>query len=229
MGCDIVMDPTNPYVYEFLTQFLQEAEGIFEEDIFFLGGDEVDSSCWEQNPAIAKWLTAHNMTASQLQQYFWQQVGSKVLPNINKTISIWEADALQIDPKSVPNGTIANVYQSLPTADKTVAAGMPTVVSIAGDHWYLDSECGGYNQNAWQCIYKVEPLSPYTKQHTDLFLGGETAMWGEVSVAYVRRRYAGGAAHVGCAGCALELTPLCVALLSMCVSTCVPGHQPPQL
>lgn len=56
---------------------------------------------------------------------------------------------------------------------------MNTVVSIAGEHWYLDSECGGYNQNAWECIYQVEPLNNFTAQHTDLFWGGETSMWGE--------------------------------------------------
>lgn len=186
MACPVVLDPTADYTYEFLAQFLGEMAAIFPEDIMFLGGDEVDTSCWDQNPTVAAWLKAHNMTSAELQPYFWEQMGQRVLPKLNKTISVWEADALQIAPTAVPKGTIANVYQSLSTADKTVAAGMPTVVSIAvrfdwrcgtltnrvdsscvnlsqGSHWYLDSECGGYNQNAWECIYKVEPLSSYTK------------------------------------------------------------------
>ena len=28
-----------------------------------------------------------------------------------------------------------------------------TVVSMAGDHWYLDSEAAGYNQHSWMSTY----------------------------------------------------------------------------
>jgi len=180
MACSDVLDVTKDETYEFLETFLVEIGSVFTDELLFLGGDEVDTGCWDRNPDVAAWLKAHNMTSAQLQPYFWEQMGTRVLPKLNRTLSIWENDQLQIDPTAVPKGTVANVYQSLPTADKTVDVGMPTVVSIAGDHWYLDSECGGYNQNAWECIYKVEPLtSNATKTHSDLMWGGEAAMWGE--------------------------------------------------
>ena len=51
---------------------------------------------------------------------------------------------------------------------------------------YLDGECGGYNQNAWQCIYNFKGpngswiMDPkWSQAQKDLFHGGETAMWGE--------------------------------------------------
>lgn len=125
MACSNVLDPTSSYTYDFLAAFLGEMAGIFIEPLLFLGGDEVHTACWDANPAVAKWLKEHNMTSSQLQPYFWQQMSAHVLPTLNKTIGVWEADALQIDPAALPNGTVANVYQSLSTANDTIARGMP--------------------------------------------------------------------------------------------------------
>ena len=184
MGCDIVLDPTNATTYDFLNAFFEEMMTIFEDEYVFLGGDEVDYTCWDANPKIAEWLKANGMNSSQLQQYFWAQVRERVLPAslAGRTISIWENDVLQIDPMDLPNGTVANVYQSKATADRTIGTyRMPSVLSIAGDNWYLDSQCSGYNWNSWKCRYTVEPTSNLTKQKhlLPLLLGGEGAMWGE--------------------------------------------------
>ncbi len=181
MGCDVVLDPTQDATYDFLNAFFGEMMTIFEDEYVFLGGDEVDYTCWDANPRVAKWLKKHNMNSSQLQQYFWRQMAARVFPVslANRTVQIWENDKLQIDPKDLPAGTVANVYQSLATSDQTVGTyGMPTVVSIAGDNWYLDSQCPGYNWNSWGCRYMVEPVTEVTRG-SPLFLGGESAMWGE--------------------------------------------------
>jgi hypothetical protein len=42
---------------------------------------------------------------SQLQQYFWQQMAARVLPALNRTIGVWEANSLQIDLQSLAPGT----------------------------------------------------------------------------------------------------------------------------
>ena len=36
---------------------------------------------------------------------------------------------------------------------ETLPEGINTVVSMAGDHWYLDSEASGYNQDSWKSTY----------------------------------------------------------------------------
>ena len=91
-------------------------------------------------------MKTKGLNASSTQQYFWQQMTAKVFPHLNKTISVWRAD----DPNrgafasNLPQGSVANVYQSLQTAwQQTLPAGVKTVVSMAGDSWYLDGECGG--------------------------------------------------------------------------------------
>jgi len=37
--------------------------GLFKDNFIHLGGDEVDTSCWSKTPAVAAWLTQHNLTA----------------------------------------------------------------------------------------------------------------------------------------------------------------------
>ena len=181
-----VLDPTQDAVYSMLNQFFTEMMTIFTDDYVFLGGDEVNTkTCFEGNKRIAKWMKAHNMTeGDQVQQYFWQQMTARVLPSSLKgrTINIWEADNMQIDPKMLPKGTVANVYQSKKTADITIGKyEMPSTLSIASQQWYLDSQPPGYNWNSWEARYTVEPTSNLTRkpEYLPLLLGGEGAMWGE--------------------------------------------------
>ena len=184
-GASGVLDPTQDATYVMLGKFLAEMMTVFEDEYVFLGGDEVDTkACFGGNPRIAKWMAAHNKTSDQVQQYFWEQMTARVLPTALKgrTVSIWENDQLQIDPTTLPKGTVANVYQSKQTADTTIGKyGMPSVLSIASDSWYLDSQPPGYNWNSWEKRYTVEPTSNLTAQprYLPLLLGGEGAMWGE--------------------------------------------------
>eukprot|EP00039_Didymoeca_costata_P000895 m.47835 g.47835 ORF g.47835 m.47835 type:complete len:715 (+) comp10536_c0_seq2:668-2812(+) len=186
-ACSDALDVTRPELYDFLLKFLSEMGEIFEGDYMFLGGDELDTSCFDNSPSIAAWMKAHGLNSQETQQYFWQQMTQKVFPSLNKTISVWEADGMQINMSNLPKNTVANVYQSISTAwQKTVPAGINTVVSMAGQHWYLDGECGGYNWNAWTCIYSFTGASgswlanpAWTAKERSLFLGGETAIWGE--------------------------------------------------
>ena len=180
-----VLDPTQDATYDMLNKFFAEMMTIFTDPYVFLGGDEVNTAeCFAGNPRIAKWMAAHNVTADGVQQYFWSQMTAKVLPSALKgrTINIWEADNMQIDPTTLPKGTVANGYQSKKTADITIGEyKMPSTLSIASQQWYLDSQPSGYNQNSWEKRYMVEPTSNLTKlpENRPLLLGGEGAMWGE--------------------------------------------------
>ena len=184
MGCPIVLDPTADATYDMLKRFLGEMAGIFSDPWLFLGGDEVDATCWDHNPAIAAWLKQHNMTSAQLQQYFWIQMQQRVLPGLNKTIGVWEDDTVQIDLSSLPSGSFVNVYGTFATANRTTSANKTTVVSLGRESWYMDiTFCNypyAYHANQWECAYDV---TLYDKSWTDLqrsyLLGGEAAMWGE--------------------------------------------------
>jgi hypothetical protein len=198
-ACSDALDPTRPELYTFLQAFLGEMASIFQDDYLFLGGDELATDCFDNSPTVAAWMRARGLNASSTQQYFWQQMTAKVFPHLNKTISVWRAN----DPNrgafisNLPRGSVLNVYQSLTTAwHQTLPAGVNTVLSMAGDRWYLDSESAGYNQNSWKSTYNFNAesvgrnswgaqgsggswfvLPNATKLEHAHMLGGETAMW----------------------------------------------------
>ena len=189
-ACSDALDVTRPELYDFLRTFLTEMGTIFDNKFLFLGGDELGSNCFDDSPTIAAWMKERGLNSSSTQQYFWQQMTAKVFPSLNKTISAWRADDPQRGPfaANLPAGSVLNVYQSLSTAwAKTVPTGIKTVVSMAGQKWYLDSQGNGYNQDAWKYVYAFQGvndsswlLNPsWSDSERALFLGGETAIWGE--------------------------------------------------
>ena len=66
-GCnDYPFDATNEKVYEFLDKF--------PDNFLHMGGDEVQTACWE-TPHVLQWMNSHNMTNfNQLEEYFLQRV-----------------------------------------------------------------------------------------------------------------------------------------------------------
>ena len=52
MACPDVLDPTVDATYDLLGRFFREMAGIFIDDYFFLGGDEVKWKCFENNTAV---------------------------------------------------------------------------------------------------------------------------------------------------------------------------------
>jgi len=157
------------------------------------------------------------MTSKELQQYFWVTLAQRVLPKLNRTIGVWEADKIQIDLSSLPLGAFVNVYQNFQTATNTTAAHKLTVVSLAGDWWYLDqNSCGTYHQNGWACTYNQTLYdASWTPEQREFLVGGETAMWGEGINQYNADAYIwrGAAAAAERLWSPLELTPSYVGAL----------------
>ena len=186
MGCDTVLDPTNPDVYTFLKSFLQEMLDVFPSEYIFLGGDEVNADCWLQNPEIKAWMNRHNMVdPKELFDYFWQNVTSEILPDLGRKVGVWQSDKIDIKPSLLPPGSFGNVWQDPKTMVDVIEAGMPVVLS---GPWYLDVEnpitasgkCQEYAwQMTWQCMYAEEPSDQIDRTQEDSMLGGMAAMWGE--------------------------------------------------
>ncbi|QDZ19357.1 beta-hexosaminidase [Chloropicon primus] len=186
MGCEDVLDPTKPEVYTFLKTFLQEMASIFPSEYIFLGGDEVDSSCWSKNPSIAQWLSQHNMNDTQLFDYFWTQVTSQVLPGLQgRKVGVWQSNKLDIKPSLLPEGSYGNVWQDPKMMSPVIQGGMPVVFSGS---YYLDQQstitgsgpCKDYAwQQTWKCMYQEEPFDQLDPSQYNMLLGLMTAMWAE--------------------------------------------------
>ena len=133
--CGGALDPTNEGTYAFLTRFLGEMGTLFPEPYLALGGDEVSFGC-AAGPR-KQWLQQHNMTAAQLLPYFWRRLTADVLPHLNRTLYVWgTTDLSNLDPASVPPGTVFNLYTRLDAnLNVTAQRGVPGVLSAP---YYLD-------------------------------------------------------------------------------------------
>ncbi len=73
--CNTPLDPSSDLTYELMTGLWSEVtgnatgKGIFPDNYIHLGGDEVDTGCWGQNPRIAAWLKEKNLTPAAAYMY----------------------------------------------------------------------------------------------------------------------------------------------------------------
>jgi hexosaminidase len=80
-GSNRALDVTLNETYTFLSDWLDEMAGLFQDPAINVYGDEVRFECWEQKPAIAEWMSAHGMKRGDYQslvRYFWQRFTSSV-------------------------------------------------------------------------------------------------------------------------------------------------------
>src|SRR5580765_6546395 len=52
-------DPTREETYKFLDKFMEEMAGLFPDEYFHIGGDEVAGKEWEVNPKIQAFMREH--------------------------------------------------------------------------------------------------------------------------------------------------------------------------
>ena len=181
MGCADVLDPTKPEVYDFLKAFLGEMAAVFEDEYLFLGGDEVNTTCWDDNPGIAKWMKQRGLNSTQLFSYFWNRTSAEVLPGLGKKVGVWEADDVAVDMALLPADSFANTWTSNTSWGNVTAKGFPVVIS---GPYYLDQEnpggCAQYRwDQTWKCFYFAEPLEYLGAAARGLVRGKLAALWGE--------------------------------------------------
>ena len=74
--CGQPLNPASPATFELIGDLLGECTGnrsgggLFPETLIHLGGDEVKTGCWTKTPAVAEWLAAKNLTATEAYGYF---------------------------------------------------------------------------------------------------------------------------------------------------------------
>ena len=95
------MDPTRETTYKFLDTFIGEMAGLFPDQFFHVGGDEVNGKQWDANPQIQHFIRAHGLKNNAgLQAYFNTRV-QKLVAKHGKTMEGWD-EILRPDlPKSI--------------------------------------------------------------------------------------------------------------------------------
>mmetsp|Transcript_19673 Transcript_19673/g.23397 ORF Transcript_19673/g.23397 Transcript_19673/m.23397 type:complete len:542 (+) Transcript_19673:41-1666(+) len=153
--------------------------GLFPNDMIHLGGDEVDTTCWEEDPEISQWLSDNNMTADDGYAYFVQKVGNIAISQGRRPVQwseVYDHFKTELDP-----ATIVHVWKEETNVTEVVENGYATIVNVGYDtqSWYLDNL-----EVAWDAMYSKDPCSGWFGEIPsdlceELVLGGHGEMWGE--------------------------------------------------
>ena len=167
---DPAMDPTREETYKFLDGFIGEMAGLFPDQFFHIGGDEVNGKEWDANPKIQAFMRAHGLKDNNdLQAYFNQRV-QKIVAKHGKTMLGWD-EILRPDlPKSI-------VIQSWRGPDSLAQAAKQGYRGLLSSGYYVDLMWSAERH------YATEPLSgaaaSLTPEEQKRILGGEACMWAE--------------------------------------------------
>ncbi|OQV16261.1 Beta-hexosaminidase subunit alpha [Hypsibius exemplaris] len=186
--------PINPILnstYDTLTDFFTEILEVFPDRYLHLGGDEVDFTCWQSNPAITAFMKKKGFGKdyAQLEEYYVQTL-IDLLDKIPSTprkgkakadkheYIVWQEvfdNNVQLD-----NDTIVHVWKDWKGVEwqKEIAnvtkAGYRSILSSC---WYLNYISYGAD---WTAYYNCDPQQfNGSAAQKELVIGGETCMWGE--------------------------------------------------
>ena len=167
---DPAMDPTRESTYKFLDEFIGEMAGLFPDQFFHIGGDEVNGKQWDANPKIQQFMRAHSLkNNADLQAYFNTRI-QKIVEKHGKIMEGWD-EILRPDlPKTI-------VIQSWRGQQSLADAARQGYRGLLSSGYYID-----LNQPTSQ-HYAVDPFTGPTAALSDSdkekILGGEACMWAE--------------------------------------------------
>ncbi|KAL0402584.1 UNVERIFIED_CONTAM: Beta-hexosaminidase 3 [Sesamum latifolium] len=150
--CKEPLDVSNEFTFKLIDGILSDFSKIFKYKFIHLGGDEVNTSCWQSTPHVRRWLRRHGMNGSEAYQYFVLRAQKIALSHGYEIIN-WLGGGV---------------------AQQVVKAGLRCIVSNQ-DKWYLD-----HLDALSQDFYTNEPLTNITDPRQQaLVLGGEVCAWAE--------------------------------------------------
>ncbi|KAJ2838598.1 Glucosamine-6-phosphate isomerase (Glucosamine-6-phosphate deaminase) (GNPDA) (GlcN6P deaminase) [Coemansia sp. 'formosensis'] len=184
-----------PEAVDFTKTIIAEYTKLFPDQVFHLGGDEVNRNCWTEDPDVQAYLAAHpgEDVESLLVNYYTKV--HDYLATTGKTAYSWEETLFH--SKYVPdNSTILQVWIDQASVQKALALGY-RVVSSSADSYYLDCGHGAWLPNfdgnswcdpfkSWMHVYNYDVAANVTDPaQKKLILGTEVALWSEQTDEHV--------------------------------------------
>jgi hexosaminidase len=166
---DPAMDPTRDTTYRFLDTFVGEMAGLFPDQFFHIGGDEVNGNQWRENVRIQSFMHRHNIQdAAGLQAYFSRRL-EKIVRKHHKTMVGWD----EILHPDLPKDVVVQSWRGQQSLAQAARDGYRGLLSFG---YYLDLADHADKH------YLVDPLtegSNLTPEQQARILGGESCMWAE--------------------------------------------------
>eukprot|EP00766_Chilomastix_caulleryi_P002292 gnl/Chilomastix_caulleri/328.p1 GENE.gnl/Chilomastix_caulleri/328~~gnl/Chilomastix_caulleri/328.p1 ORF type:complete len:236 (+),score=57.76 gnl/Chilomastix_caulleri/328:195-902(+) len=148
-----------------------------------LGGDEVITSCWKEDPDMVEMIAEHGGDAYSAWREYATRIDGLLDPN---AVPIFWQEVFQYGViQNVRTSAIIQSWADQATLGEIVKAGYRGLLSGG---WYLDKQVprldgvthyGFYD--TWRDFYENEPTAGLglTAQQEKLILGGEACLWGE--------------------------------------------------
>ncbi|KAJ2802947.1 Glucosamine-6-phosphate isomerase (Glucosamine-6-phosphate deaminase) (GNPDA) (GlcN6P deaminase) [Coemansia guatemalensis] len=189
----------DPAATEFAVGVINEYTKLFTDEVFNLGGDEVNRKCWEEDSKVKEYLSKNaNATVETLLAEFYTQVHAAVKKQKKVGMS-WE-ETLFHSEYTPPKDTIIQTWIDEQSIPKTVAKGYRSIASPSSSY-YLDCGHGSWLTNydgnswcdpfkTWMHIYNFDPFANVTdSEQRKLIVGAEVALWSEQSDTVTLDKY----------------------------------------
>lgn len=144
------LDPAYEPTYEVLANIYNELTELFDDDFFHVGGDELNTNCYNMSQHVRDWFAEDNSRDYNDLLQMWLD---KTLPIFQdkeeRRIIMWEDIVLSkaIHANDVPKNIIMQSWnKGLEHLKTLTSAGRDVIVSSA-DFFYLDCGQGGYVSN----------------------------------------------------------------------------------
>lgn len=180
--CTQPLDPSKNATFATIRAILQDLlRALPDTSHVHLGGDEVDTSCWDDTPHVAAWMREHGFDTDSAYGYFVQQTQATAR-DLGRIAVVWDEVynhfGTQLDSQHVVINTRFNAGQAparTPCVANATAHGF-SVIRSPNKHWYLDQTI----HKPWTTQYDFEPCGdlPTAAQCANI-LGGAASMWGE--------------------------------------------------
>lgn len=167
---DPTLDPTKESVYEFLDKLVGEMAGMFPDEFFHIGGDEVTGKQWSKNAEIQAFMRQHGLqNNAELQAYFTKRVQTIVSAH-GKRMEGWD----EILNPNLPKDTLIQSWRGSKSLAEAARLGYQSILSAG---YYIDLIEPASKH------YLIDPLGKeadsLNEEEKKRVLGGEACMWSE--------------------------------------------------
>lgn len=171
------LNPLHPKTYHVVQNVLRDISTLFPDEYLHAGADEVNTACWETDPAVTRFLS-NGGTHDQLLEKFINLTHPYIAETLNRTVVYWEdvllGPSVKVGPAALPTeSTILQTWNNRAKNTKRIVQAGYRVIVSSSDFYYLDCGHGGWVGN--DSRYDVQEAEPSNHLFNDL--GGNGGSW----------------------------------------------------
>lgn len=179
---NVALDISKDETYDIVSSLYNELY-ILTGKYIHMGGDEVVTSCWKEDPDTSAMMTKYNTDGYGIWTMYETKIDSLVEQEV---VPIFWQEVFQYKVgENVRKTAIFQSWEDQKTLGDIVKAGYRGILSGG---WYLDKQIPALDSTThygfyetWEDFYNNEPTKGLnlTEDQENLILGGEACMWGE--------------------------------------------------